>query len=86
MTDASLPSAGILVLDPGSGSLLDMCARLRAFMEESQGETDLTPEVGSSSSSTLGLISSSWPMLTRLRSPPLMPFLKKPPATRTPLA
>ena len=40
----------------------------------------LIPEVGSSSSSTEGLMSSSWPMLTRFLSPPLMPFLKKPPA------
>ena len=36
--------------------------------------------MGSSSRRTEGLMSSSWPMLTRLRSPPLMPFLKKPPA------
>ena len=37
-----------------------------------------SPLVGSSRSRMLGLISSSWPTLQRLRSPPLMPFRKNP--------
>ena len=37
------------------------------------------PLVGSSSRIRLGLMSSSCPMLARLRSPPEMPLRKKPP-------
>jgi hypothetical protein len=37
------------------------------------------PEVGSSRSMRLGLISSSCPMLTRFRSPPEMPRMNGPP-------
>ena len=49
-----------------------------------------SPLVGSSRSRMLGLISSSWPTLQRLRSPPLMPFRKNPappgPTTTLPAA
>jgi len=37
------------------------------------------PEVGSSKNSTDGSVMSSQPILTRLRSPPEMPFRKYPP-------
>ena len=41
------------------------------------------PEVGSSSMIMLGLMSSSWPTDTRLRSPPLTPRRPKPPEVHT---
>ena len=65
---------------PGIASSLQ-----KGFARQAAGSGEIEgspPEVGSSSSTIEGLISSSWPMDARLRSPPEMPLRKKPPARR----
>ena len=52
----------------------------KCLMKQSVTWRGTTPEVGSSNSNTEGLMIISCPTDTRLRSPPLIPRLKNPPA------
>ncbi len=56
------------------------CASARSDVSRCIAVVESSPLVGSSSSRMEGLMMSSWPTEARLRSPPEMPFRKKPPA------